>query len=507
MTVLVEVSSGTLLAEPSDSTASCSLREHGSASAMVPLDSMMSSKKGPSMLTRTGSHSVNEAIVSLNRKSSGVISNESQPRQCWVVRVACILEANRYFNWFIAAVILLNSAYIGLETQVAWAAGVDQNIRMPWYAFEVVFVLIFMLEMGLRSIAHGRRLLCSGWNIFDFVIALVAMIDAFIISPMSSEGGPTDVVLVMRLARLARMLRILRVFRIVRFLQELRLMVMGMFSAMRTLFWAWMLLFLVIYICSIFVTRTIGQEATSLPEVQALFGTVPRSVFSLFQVLTVDDWVDLVLCAEQVEGTWFVRPFFVGFVIITTFAILNVVIAVIVEKTLENSLNHDKARLKDVTNDIKKSKQTVQQIFLMGDKDNDDTLSKEEFMEALSKPCVMRFLHEVGVEVRRADSLFDILDYDESGVLDLQEFVDGVMNARGEARSKEVLEIQCELWRWEQSTDKQLTSLRRAADEAAGAMSEEVAAIKAAVGRLGKAVASRVPARQSGRCTAHPPAD
>merc|ERR1712012_246592 len=122
--------------------------------------------------------------------------------------------------------------------------------------------------------------------------------------------------------------------------------------------------------------------------------------------------------------------------------------------------------------------------FYVSDKDSDDMLSKREFMTALTDPAVMRFMHQVGVDVRRADGLFDILDYDESGVLDFKEFVAGVMDARGEARSKDLLEIQCGLWRWEDSSNRRIQDIWKESNKAADAMLDEVAMLKAAVGKL-----------------------
>merc|ERR1719382_2405358 len=148
---------------------------------------------------------------------------------------------------------------------------------------------------------------------------------------------------------------------------------------------------------------------------------------------------------------------------------MNVVVAVIVEKTLENSLHTEKEKLKDrrleMDQNWKKTSEKIHDIFCIADADKDSTLTRNEFLDALFRPDVMRFLHEVGIDVHRADGLFDILDYDESGVLDAQEFVEGVMNARGDAQSKDVLELHCDLWRWEQIIMKrQLASLRAETD-------------------------------------------
>merc|ERR1712072_1247753 len=62
-------------------------------------------------------------------------------------------------------------------------------------------------------------------------------------------------------------------------------------------------------------------------------------------------------------------------------------------------------------------------------------------------PGVMKYFHDVDINVADVEGLFDILDLDESGVLSPEEFIEGCVRARGEARNKEVMKLQCELWR------------------------------------------------------------
>merc|ERR1711862_485555 len=92
----------------------------------------------------------------------------------------------------------------------------------------------------------------------------------------------------------------------------------------------------------------------------------------------------------------------------------------------------------------------VSQVFELSDHDGDGEVTRAEFNHALENAEVVEYLHRVNVDVRQAESLFDILDYDESGSLDAAEFVEGVMTARGEAESKDLLAVQCDLWKSEQ---------------------------------------------------------
>merc|ERR1711881_334263 len=98
-----------------------------------------------------------------------------------------------------------------------------------------------------------------------------------------------------------------------------------------------------------------------------------------------------------------------------------------------------------------------------------------EFQEALERPDVNTHLHEIGVDVRQAENLFDILDYDDSGALDASEFLEGVLKARGEAKAKDVLAVQCDMWRSEKKLMQDLASLRTATRQDLTSLHDEIA--------------------------------
>jgi hypothetical protein len=91
-------------------------------------------------------------------------------------------------------------------------------------------------------------------------------------------------------------------------------------------------------------------------------------------------------------------------------------------------------------------------FFGEADVDGHDEVTKDEILLALQKPWVLSHLHEVSIDFHKAENLFEILDYDESGKLDAVEFIEGMMLARGEAQAKEVLVVQCDLWKSELRT-------------------------------------------------------
>ena len=92
---------------------------------------------------------------------------------------------------------------------------------------------------------------------------------------------------------------------------------------------------LLVYTFGIFATRMIGQEQRGDPEIRKYFGTVPRSMFTLFQVTTTEGWATI--ARKAMERQPWTESFFLFYLYVTTFAVMNVVVAVIVENTLDQA--------------------------------------------------------------------------------------------------------------------------------------------------------------------------
>eukprot|EP00747_Dinoflagellata_sp_TGD_P212284 gnl/TRDRNA2_/TRDRNA2_85406_c0_seq1.p1 gnl/TRDRNA2_/TRDRNA2_85406_c0~~gnl/TRDRNA2_/TRDRNA2_85406_c0_seq1.p1 ORF type:complete len:607 (-),score=114.66 gnl/TRDRNA2_/TRDRNA2_85406_c0_seq1:114-1886(-) len=393
------------------------------------------------------------------------------------------------FKGTMAFIILMNAVYIGVETDQVREAS-HSSKAMPWYGFEVAFNVVFIIELALRTFVERTRFFLDGWNTFDFLLVTIGCLDTFVLAEL--ESNQLRVITVMRMLRVAR---IFRIFRILRFFKELWLLILGVFDALKTLFWSFLLLALLCYICGIFLTRTLvgpqdkaqyfamGPEGVAeYTERMKWFGSVARSMFTLFQVVTTDNWLEIISVASKKYVAMYV--FFPVFMIFTTYSTMNVVVAVIVEKTLERAVNHRENQLKQAESEIEQASEKILDIFNAGDEDGNGFLTKDEFYAAISRPDVMRFLHEVGVRPGQADNLFDVLDYDESGRLDVQEFVQGVMLARGEARSKDLLAVHCELWRAERLMKKELAEIKEETEKSVDLLQSEMKSIKFYLPRL-----------------------
>jgi voltage-gated sodium channel len=210
------------------------------------------------------------------------------------------------FTRFIIAVILVNAVTLGLETVPAVMDRAGPAIR----AIDRLCLGIFVVELALRLYAQGLRFFRSGWNVFDFLIVGISLLPAY--------GGFS----------VLRALRILRVLRVVSVVPSLRRVVDGLGRALPGMGSVFLLILIIYYIAAVMATKLFG---TSFPD---WFGSLTATAFTLFQIMTLEGW-----SGEIVRPVMEVYPyawaFFVPFILITTFAVLNLIVGLIVNSMQE----------------------------------------------------------------------------------------------------------------------------------------------------------------------------
>lgn len=402
-------------------------------------------------------------------------TTSKETSRSWALQVT----RSRWFTFSIAGMIAINAVVVGVETDYG---GRDDEFSLAWYVVELAFTTVFCAELAVRLVAEQCGFFRDRWNLFDLTLVVMSCIDTFVLEFLEGDShGTMDLVSVMRVLRIARVVRIIR---LLRFFTTLWLLVIGVIDAMRVLIWAWVLIAIIIYVFSIFMTRTLGIPHREDSEIESHFGTVPRSMFTLFQVMTLEGWPTVARNAMRHEPwIWLV---FIIFLLATTFSIMNVIVAVIVEGTLDQAGNQKRDLITKEEKEIESLAPKIAELFRLTDENGDGKVTKPEFLAALESEQIASFFKEAGVDVRQAENLFDILDYDESGSLDADEFMDGIIKARGEARAKDVLNVQCDLWRYESKVHTSLTSFRESLYSRMDQVDKEIDEVHAALQGLGR---------------------
>jgi len=204
-------------------------------------------------------------------------------------------------RYTIMGIILFNAVILGLETSGRVMAVAGDVIIL----LDTACLAIFVAELVAKLYARGLHFFRNAWNVFDFIVVGIALVPA--------TGGLS----------VLRALRILRLLRVVSVAPTLRRVVEGFISALPGMASVFLLMGVIFYIAAVIATKLFSA---TFPE---WFGTLGASLYSLFQIMTLESWsMGIVRPVMEVHPEAWI--FFVPFILITTFAVVNLVVGLIV---------------------------------------------------------------------------------------------------------------------------------------------------------------------------------
>ena len=240
----------------------------------------------------------------------------------WLAAARALIE-HRGFDRAIVALVVANAIALGLDTSPAIVARFGDWL----HAFDRLVLGVFVAELLLRFVVYRSRFFHDPWRVFDFVIVGIAVLPA---------GGAFSVL---------RALRVLRVLRLVSLVPSMRGVVTALLTALPGMASIIGLMALVLYVSAVIATKLFGAIS---PEV---FGDLGTSLFTLFQIMTVEGWPEIARgVMAQSPYAW---VFFVTYLLIATFMVLNLFIAVVVN-----------AMQSQVTEDLKGEGEAHTQVIL-----------------------------------------------------------------------------------------------------------------------------------------------
>ena len=210
------------------------------------------------------------------------------------------LEQPRVVN-AIMMVIIFNAILLGMETSEPIMSRMGGLIKF----LDLICLAIFVLELVAKIIAYRTRFFRDGWNLFDFVIVGISLVPA-------AQGFTA-----------LRALRILRVLRLVSAAPRLRRVVEGFISALPGMGSVFLLMALIFYIGAVIATKLFAE---TFPQ---WFGTLGQSGYSLFQIMTLESW-SMGIVRPVMEVFPYAWAFFIPFIMVTTFAVVNLLVGLIV---------------------------------------------------------------------------------------------------------------------------------------------------------------------------------
>jgi voltage-gated sodium channel len=266
----------------------------------------------------------------------------------WRIAVARWVESSRVQGW-IVALILANAVILGLET--------SPEIMSRWGGILVLLdrlcLTVFIIEIALKLAAWRHRFWRSGWNVFDVLVVAIALVPG---------AGAWSVM---------RSLRVLRVLRLLTVIPSLRKVVAAFLHSIPGLAGVVAVMAIFFYTAGVLATRLFG------PDFPDWFGTLGRSLYTLFQIMTLESW-SMGIVRPVMESHPWAWGFFVPFIVIATFTILNLFIGIIVSTMQELSVLPESGKvepelaelLERLEADIRILRSTVERLGSSGTRDD-----------------------------------------------------------------------------------------------------------------------------------------
>jgi voltage-gated sodium channel len=201
----------------------------------------------------------------------------------------------------IIALIVINAITLGLETSPAVMAAIGPVLL----TIDAAILAVFVLEIGARLAGRGFGFFRDPWSVFDFLIVAIALLPA---------SGPFAVL---------RALRILRVLRLFSMVPSMRKVVGGLLSAMPGIASIALIMLILFYVAAVVATNLFGDAFADW------FGSIGRSMYTLFQIMTLESW-SMGIVRPVMEAYPYAWAFFIPFILVATFTMLNLFIGVIV---------------------------------------------------------------------------------------------------------------------------------------------------------------------------------
>ena len=228
------------------------------------------------------------------------------------------------------ALILINAVILGMETMSDVMAAIGSYLL----TLDKAILAVFVVEIAIRLFVHRLAFFKDGWSVFDFIVVGIALVPA---------SGPFAVL---------RALRVLRVLRVLTFVPSMRKIVGALIQSLNGMLSIAMVLALIYYVAAVMATKLFGD---AFPD---WFGSLGASLYTLFQIMTLESW-SMGIARPVMEQFPYAWAFFVPFILIATFTMLNLFIAVIVNAVQSM---HDEEHKEEHDADVATQQQLLSQM-------------------------------------------------------------------------------------------------------------------------------------------------
>jgi len=369
-----------------------------------------------------------------------------------------------WFDYLFGAVLIANAIVVGVECdQIAARAvqGPTPDLKADW-TFRIAewcFGLLFLLELFIRMASVGFRSFFTSkdkrWNFFDLILVSMTIVGS-VIQQLTSRERESEYpyLTTIKFLRVVRTVRVIRVVRVFKFFRALRMLMMAIICSVKSCLWAFLMLLVIVYMVGICFTVFVGEGIAAVDvfedsDLYTYWGTLPRSMCTLFMAFSGGiDWEKALLALGTVSP-WLVC-LFILYISFVQLAILNVVTGLFCQHAIETAKQDKDDLIYEHFKERDKFVLTLHNLFkeISGAVETDfaahEVISFSKFKKSLTDKTMVAFFKTLDIEVSDAWTLFKLLDSDDSGEVDVEKFVDGCLDLKGDAKAIQLAQLRSE---------------------------------------------------------------
>mmetsp|Transcript_57559 Transcript_57559/g.187011 ORF Transcript_57559/g.187011 Transcript_57559/m.187011 type:complete len:412 (+) Transcript_57559:459-1694(+) len=356
------------------------------------------------------------------------------------------------FEGSLAVAIILNAVLIGVETDLA-AMHPEMASHVAIFGLSTAFTVIFLVEWVCNIAANGSAFFKPRqiWNWMDTVIVLASTIELCIVMSAGraadhqpSKGrGASSQFRMLRILRITRLIKIVRATRLVKFIRALRTLVHQMVITLKSMVWVVVLLVMLIFSFGTLFTQAATSHRNDSeyvsPALMRYWLSLPRSMLTLFMTISGGlDWEACLIALSDVSPLWV--GVYLAYVFFAQMAVLNVVTGVFCQGAIDSAAHDHELLTQSVLAERQTYTDTLRGIFRQMEFD-ENGVTILEFQDCLGDENIQAYLHALGIDTADVWTLFKLLDVDKGNVIDLDEFVSGVLRMKGFAKGFDLAKL------------------------------------------------------------------
>lgn len=345
------------------------------------------------------------------------------------------LIAGTYFQVAVGLAIAANAVVLAFET--------DYGDWPFWPVIDNAFLILFGIELALRLFLEGLDFFTNekaGGNIMDFSIVAFGITDSVVLPLIMDQegGGSNGSKHLLRVAlKFFRLLRLVRLLRFVKMIKRLNDFAVALYTIIGPFMVVIVILFGSTFFVAIILTEVFAHPEGGLDnselhnpfeeQIISDFQDVCTSFFTLFRVITTDNWIGVADPVIRQKGVLW-RVFFMVFIMFLTWVMISILTAVASDNVITATSDRIDREAREIEKRHKEFLHLVNTTFREADQDSNGLIDKQEFEALLEEMNLAEMLQQLNIPVTKDDlyKTWEMLDVSEKGVLTIDEFVDGL---------------------------------------------------------------------------------